>query len=143
MSNIKDAQLHDTSGSVLVTVTLAMIAMIGLMGLAIDSYLASTSRTQYQAVADATALAALEAYWETFDPNNAAISTVPATISAYSRAAEVAQARLGTLVTKNLFENPLDQRMYLQIINTGSAGRNGWLLPGVLVRNLSDSWIYL
>lgn len=114
-------------GGALIIVTLSLIVLIGAMGMAFDSFLATTSRTQYQGIADRLALAALESYSQQFSISGDPVQAVD---KAVTRSKELLGLNVNLLITKGYFKSPDSQQDLQANLSGSSSGTNGFIQPG-------------
>lgn len=111
------------SGVTLVTIALSLVVLVGLLGFAIDSFFATTSKTQYQASADAAALGAVEEYLAQRD---LAPLASPATLAGHARdaAQRLLQLNTNNLVSRKLMSGFVNPTLTLNPggVGTGDSG---------------------
>ncbi len=112
------------------------LVIIGMVGLAIDTYFATTSRTQYQSAADAAAYAAVEGFYDAYDPSDGDYqNAMQKGISmAQTRAQAILQQNMIRLVSSSNIKNASAQNN----VST-SGGTNGSLQPGFWVASDSST----
>lgn len=120
-------------GVALILLLVSLVVILGAIGFAIDSYMMTISKTQYQSGADATALAVLEKFYEVYDPNPIPGSLIDraavdaAMLEAVKTAQFTIQQHVDVLLTTNYLQN---KSVTQHDVKAGSSGANGIIYPG-------------
>jgi len=121
------------SGAVMVLVALLCVAIMMMVGLAIDTSVLATSKTSHEHTTDMVALAAIEAF-SSADPTDPAISSIPARIElAVSRATRLAEKNLKTWIAQSYMpdsEQPTALFGMANARNNAFSGPNGTITAG-------------
>lgn len=124
--NKMSPDLH-SRGGVLVFVILSLVVLIGAMGVAFDSFLATTSRTQYQGMADRLALAVLETYLVDYERYRDPTSAID---RAVTRGQDLLGLNVSLLITKGYFANSSSQQDLRANLGGATSGTSGYIQPG-------------
>lgn len=114
-------------GTVLIVAALLLLALFAAIALGVDITLGSASKAQYQHAAANAVLSALEVFQNSRKTKNVEDSLIDAT----TRAKEITQLDVASLLGKSYFQDPDDyQNDIAGGFNGVSPGNNGTLIPG-------------
>jgi hypothetical protein len=123
-------------GIALVLLVVSLVVILGAIGFAIDSYMLTITKTQYQSAADATALAALERFYEEYDPVNTSPGQLQNSVDkAIQTAQETLRQHLPILLTAGYIENVNSQN---QLGQESQHAENGIIRAGKWITSPSQ-----